>query len=210
MAGKPRDLLGRQIAEEATCIVYQGTDTLTRAGVTLKVPKSLSFQTQREVKILQRVSHRYITQLHNYFESPDGPVLIFPLATGDLFGFIGSTGSTRPPSSKSSTRFLLALACLHLHRNGIWRRDIKPENVLVMPLEDVTDVLLADFGLANAFPRGILCDRQGIGSAPYIAPEMHKKIAYTEIVDSWSLGVTMSKRLTGRDPSIARGESLSA
>jgi serine/threonine protein kinase len=54
----------------------------------MKVPKSLSSQTQREVEILQRVSHRYIIQLHDYFESPDGAALIFPLAAGDLFGFI--------------------------------------------------------------------------------------------------------------------------
>jgi serine/threonine protein kinase len=53
-----------------------------------------------------------------------------------------------------------------------------------MSLEDVTDVLLTDFGLANAFPGGICRDCQCIGSGPYVAPEMCKKIAYTERVDS--------------------------
>jgi hypothetical protein len=54
----------------------------------MKVPKSLSFLTQREVEILQQMPHRYIIQLHDYSESRDGPVLTFPLAAGDLFGFI--------------------------------------------------------------------------------------------------------------------------
>jgi serine/threonine protein kinase len=88
MAGELHDLLERQIAEEATCIVYQGTDPLMGTVVAMRVPKSLLFQTQREVEILQRMSHWYIIQLRDYFEGPDGPVVIFPLAAGDLFGFI--------------------------------------------------------------------------------------------------------------------------
>jgi serine/threonine protein kinase len=120
ITGDPHYLLERQIAEEATRIVYQGTDTLTGAAVTIKVPKSLSFQTQREVEILQRVSHRDIIQLHDYFESADGPVLIFPLAAGDLFGFISFDGFDEATVKQIIHKVLLALAYLHLHRNRIW------------------------------------------------------------------------------------------
>jgi serine/threonine protein kinase len=69
-----------------------------------------------------------------------------------------------------------------------------------MSLEDVTDVLLTDFRLANAFPGGICRDCECIGSHPDVAPEMYKKIAYTEKVDIWSLGVTMCTLLTERYP----------
>jgi serine/threonine-protein kinase Chk2 len=198
MAGEPRYLLEHQIAEEATCIVYQGTDTLMGGAIAMKVPKSVSFQTQREVEILQRVSHPYIIQLHDHFETPDGPVLIFPLAAGDLFGFIPLDGLDEPTVKQIIHKVLVALA--YLHRNRIWHRDIKPKNVLVMSLEDVTDVVLTDFGLADVFPGGICRDRQCIGSGPYVAPEMYKRIAYTERVDIWSLGVAMYTLLTGRYP----------
>jgi serine/threonine protein kinase len=120
ITGEPRYLLERQIAEEATCIVYQGTDTLTGAVVALKFPKSLSFQTQREVKILQRVSHRDIIKLHDYFESANVPVLIFRLAAGDLFGFIPFDGFDEATVKQTIHKVLLALAYLHLHRNRIW------------------------------------------------------------------------------------------
>jgi serine/threonine protein kinase len=200
IAGEPRYLLERQIAEEATCIVYQGTDTLTGAVVAMKVPKSLLFQTQREVEILQHASHRDIIQLHDYFESPDGPVIIFPLAAGDLFGFIPLDGFDEATVKQIIHKVLLALAYLHLYRNRIWHRGIKPENILVMSLEDLTDVLLTDFRLANAFPGGICRDRQCIRSRPFVAPGMYKNITYTERVDIWSLGVTMYTPLTGMYP----------
>jgi serine/threonine protein kinase len=181
MARETRYLLERQIAEEAMCVVHQGADTLTGAEVAMKVPKSLSFQTQRKVEILQRVSHRYIIQLLDHFESRDSPALIFPLAAGDLFGFIPLDGFDEATVKQVSCKDLLALA--YLHCNRIWHREIKPENVLVMSLEDVTDVLLRDFGLVNAFPGGICRDRQCIRSFSYVVPEMYMEIAHTERVD---------------------------
>jgi serine/threonine protein kinase len=121
MAGEPRCLLERQIAGEATCIVGQGTDALTGAAVAMKVPKSLSFETQREMEILQRVSDGYIIQLHDYFESPDSPGLIFPLAVDDLFGFIPLDGFDEATVKQIIHKVLLALAYLHLHRDRIWQ-----------------------------------------------------------------------------------------
>jgi serine/threonine protein kinase len=150
------------------------------------------------VEILQHASHRDIIQLHDYFESPDGPVLIFPLAAGDLFGFIPLDGFNEATVKQIIHKVLFALAYLHIHRNGIWHRDIKLGNALVMSFEDVSDVLLTDFRLANTFPGGIRSDRQCIGSGPFVAPDMYKKIACTERVDIWSLGATMYTLLTRR------------
>jgi serine/threonine protein kinase len=195
-AGEPRYLIERQIGEEVTCIFYHGTDTLTGPVVAMKVPKSLSFQTQQEVQILQHVSHGYIIQLHDYFESPDGPVPIFPLAAGDLFGFISLDGFDEATIKQIIHKVLHALA--YLHRDRIWHQDIKPENVLAMSLGDVTDVLLTDFGLSNTFPGGTCHDRQCIRSGRDFAPEMYRKITYTEGVDICSLCVTMHTLLTGR------------
>jgi serine/threonine protein kinase len=71
---------------------------------------------------------------------------------------------------------------------------------LVISPQDVTDVLLTDFRLANAFPGGICRDRQCVGSGHCLAPTMYKKIVHTERVDIWSLGVTVYTLLTGRCP----------
>jgi hypothetical protein len=113
MSGERRDLLERQIAQEAMRVVYQSTGALTGPAVAMKVPKSLSLQTQREVEILQCVSHRYIIQLHDYIECPDDPVLIFALAAGDLFGFIPLDGFDEAAVKQIIHKVLLALAYLH-------------------------------------------------------------------------------------------------
>jgi serine/threonine protein kinase len=82
----------------------------------------------------------------------------------------------------------------------MWHREIKPKNVLVMSLEDISGVLLTDFRLANAFLGCICHDCQCIGSGPYVAPEIYEKVACTERADIWSLGVTTYTLLTGRYP----------
>jgi serine/threonine protein kinase len=79
----------------------------------MKVPKSLSLQTQQSVEILQCVSHRYIIQLHDYFESRDNRVLIFALAAGDLFGFIPLDGFDEAAVKQIIHKVILALAYLH-------------------------------------------------------------------------------------------------
>jgi serine/threonine protein kinase len=119
MAGEPRDLIERQIAEEATCIVYQGTDPLMGAVVAMKVPKSLLFQTQREVEILQRMLHWYIIELRDHFEGPDGPVVISPLTAGDLFGFIPFDGFDEATVKHIIHKLFPALAYLYLHPGRI-------------------------------------------------------------------------------------------
>jgi serine/threonine protein kinase len=150
------------------------------------------------VEILQHVSHRRIIQLHDYFESPNSAVRIFPLAAGDLFEFIPPYRFDEATVKQIIHKILLALT--YLHRDRIWHRGIKPENVFVMSPEDVTEVLLIDFRLANVFPGGICRDCQCIGSGHHVAPEMYKKIACTERVDIWSLGVTMCTLLSGKYP----------
>jgi serine/threonine protein kinase len=99
---------------------------------------------------------------------------------------------------------LTALA--YLHERGICHRDVKMENIFLMT-EDVGDAVLADFGYAVELgEQG--CTDQICGSAEYASPEMWRRIAYTEKVDVWSLGVTMFVMLVGEFPyGLERGRS---
>jgi serine/threonine protein kinase len=87
-------------------------------------------------------------------------------------------------------------ALLYLKRLGLSHRDIKPENIL---FDKNWNVKLVDFGFG--------CKTFGIdgqfrttfcGTPSYTPPEVLLKTSYNpELMDVWSLGVTVYAMLTG-------------
>lgn len=82
-------------------------------------------------------------------------------------------------------------AIVYLHSRGVVHRDIKPENILLeldRSGQNVVLIKLIDFGLSHVLkPGGTLKD--ACGTPAYVAPEVLKRIGYTEAVDMWSLGI---------------------
>lgn len=81
---------------------------------------------------------------------------------------------------------LNALNCLH--EEGIVRRDIKPENILVQWRDRFHfHIKLSDFGLSKA--EGTL--KTAVGTYVYAAAEVFESSEYTNACDIWSLGVVI-------------------
>ena len=79
----------------------------------------------------------------------------------------------------------------YLHKKNIIHRDIKPENILFKNKDDLSSVILCDFGLAyqlNEYENSIsgLC-----GTTIYMAPEILLKKNYDSLVDSFSAGIVL-------------------
>ena len=66
------------------------------------------------------------------------------VAEDDLYKTAISRGVTEKQAAEIMYNTLQSIT--YIHAQGIIHRDIKPENILVGP--QMTDVLLADFGLA--------------------------------------------------------------
>ena len=99
-----------------------------------------------------------------------------------------------PPTLVRAVVKELADAIDHIHSIEIVHRDIKPQNVLVRP-EQPLDLVLADFGVAQAFVMSAL--GQVAGTFAYLAPEgTHGRLSRTG--DWWALGVITHELLTGR------------
>jgi serine/threonine protein kinase len=89
----------------------------------------------------------------------------------------------------------VADALAFAHAQGVLHRDVKPQNVLVLP----TSYVLADFGIARAVDAGHSASLQLV-SYRHAAPQMVDGDKPAAADDLWSLGSTLFTLLDGRPP----------
>jgi serine/threonine protein kinase len=123
---------------------------------------------------------------------------------GDLFSHLDGGPLAEEDARKVIYQVLQALS--YLHRQRIWHRDVKPENILIM--DGFDNVVLSDFGYAKQVETKFM-DNEFCGSTFYGAPELFEGKPYTEKVDIWALGITMYAALSGTFPfSVSKREEM--
>eukprot|EP00037_Helgoeca_nana_P033651 m.418828 g.418828 ORF g.418828 m.418828 type:complete len:457 (+) comp31131_c0_seq1:233-1603(+) len=154
-----------------------------------KYPSIDHVNSLREVQALKRLNpHPNILQLIEvvYTEEVQSLDLVCELLTENLYEKIKDRKQPLPTSLVKSYTYQLLKALEHMHRNGIFHRDVKPENIL---LDSTTDTLkLADFGSC----RGIYSKvpfTEYISTRWYRAPECLLTDGYYGFkMDTWSVG----------------------
>uniref|UniRef100_A0A8C5QSH5 Protein kinase domain-containing protein n=1 Tax=Leptobrachium leishanense TaxID=445787 RepID=A0A8C5QSH5_9ANUR len=115
-------------------------------------------------------------------------------------GSLSSYLSKKGRLSVEETRVLAAeIICgmQYLHSHGIVHRDLKPDNLL---LDGEGHIKIADFGLVAENIIGDKKIRGQCGTRRYMAPEVLNNTAYGASADWWSLGVILSRLMTGKHP----------
>jgi len=151
-----------------------------------------------ERRILQKLVHPFLVNLHYSFQSPDKLYLIMDYVNGgELFFHMQQTDRFNEPR----VRFYVAeisLGLEYLHSAGVIYRDLKPENILITA---AGHICLTDFGISK---EGLESDDARTatfcGTPEYLAPEVLQGLAYTKAVDWWSLGTLTYELLDGNPP----------
>ena len=97
----------------------------------------------------------------------------------------------------------LAAALDAVHAEGLVHRDVKPENVLLVPTDDELRVKLVDFGVTldiNASDRRMTAPGSLVGTPAYMSREQVVDNHADHRSDVWALGVVGYEMLTGCAP----------
>jgi serine/threonine-protein kinase len=191
--GKYR-ILGR-IASGPLADVYRAADTIHRTRVALKIPRTDDNVTHedllREVQIATRLNHPNILQIQdaNFIEGHF--VIAMELGIESLADRITRRISTAHAVDLAG-QALAALA--HAHEKKIIHCDIKPENFIMLPGNQMK---LTDFGFAKISLRTLKAS--GSGTVDYIAPEQAMGRPKFQS-DVFSLGLVLYRLLSGKLP----------
>ncbi|KAK0517513.1 hypothetical protein JMJ35_000668 [Cladonia borealis] len=158
-----------------------------------------------EISSLKRLSHQHlVSYVGSYTDQSTVAYLIEPVADCNLETYLCQWRNfieARLPSLRSYFG-CLSSAVSYLHRQIIWHRDLKPQNILV----NGYGVFITDFGTALDWSKTGKDTTMTI-NAPftnqYMAPEVAKRALRNSASDMWSLGIVFLDMTT-----VLRGRTL--
>ncbi|KAH6624482.1 hypothetical protein B0J18DRAFT_180171 [Chaetomium sp. MPI-SDFR-AT-0129] len=250
-------VIEKEIGKGSFAQVYSGRHKVTGALVAIKsveltrLNKKLKENLYGEIKILKRLRHPHIVALHDCVESDSHINLIMEYCElGDLSLFIRKRDKliTNPATHELARKYPVApnsglnevvirhflkqltSATRFLREANLIHRDVKPQNLLLLPspqyreankmrkqilsashdsltpavgLPSLPMLKLADFGFARVLPSTSLAETL-CGSPLYMAPEILRYERYDAKADLWSVGTVLYEMITGKPPFRAR------
>lgn len=185
--------------------VYKATDLLENTVVAVKILRD-EFVTNEDFVRRFKNESKAISLLNN-----PNIVKVFDVSVTDKAQYIvmefvdGITlkeyiEQRKKLSWKETIKFTTELldALDHAHRKGIIHRDIKPQNIMLLPNGDIK---VMDFGIArfSRSERRTVTDK-AIGSVHYVSPEQAQGEQTDARSDIYSTGIMMYEMLTGTLP----------
>lgn len=186
-------------------VVYKAYDNQENRTVAVKILKEEFISNEEfvrrfknESKAIAMLSHPNIVKVYDVSFGDLIQYIVMEYIDGiTLKEFIEREGSLR---WKDAVHFTIQIlkGLQHAHDKGIVHRDVKPQNIMVLP--DGT-IKVTDFGIAR-FSRSeqrTITDK-AIGSVHYISPEQARGERTDEKADIYSVGVMLYEMLTGQLP----------
>ena len=186
-------------------VVYKAHDSIEDRTVAVKILKEELLENQEfrrrfknESKAIAVLSHPNIVKVFDVGLGDRIQYIVMEHIDGiTLKEYIKSQQTMRWKDALHFAEQVLR-ALQHAHDKGIVHRDIKPQNMILLPNGTIK---VTDFGIArfSRSERHTKTDK-AIGSVHYISPEQARGEMTDEKTDLYSVGVLLYEMLTGRLP----------
>src|SRR5688572_10806384 len=166
----------------------------------------------QEAKAVNKIGNEHIVEIHDFGVTPEGDhFYIMEYLEGRTLASILSREQTIDVMRALHIGAQIANALAAAHACGVIHRDLKPDNIMLMPrMGDPEFVKVLDFGLAKMFAEGSGVKTAAgvlLGTPQYMSPEAcESKPGIDHRTDIYALGILLFQMMTGRLP--FDGESM--
>jgi serine/threonine-protein kinase len=204
------DVLGT-IGKGGMGVVYRARDRQLDEVVALMVLRSdvlkddptLLDRFKQEIKLARRITHRNVLRTHDFGETQGTSYISMEYLEGvTLKDLVRGKGALPLPVGLRIAK-LMCLGLEAAHQEGVVHRDIKPQNMLIIP--ETGDLKIMDFGIARvsemkAGAAGLTSTGTVMGTPDYMPPEQAQGQPADFRSDIYSLGIVFYEIFTGRLP----------
>ncbi len=187
--------------------VYLVEDLQLEEDVALKVIKAKALvlagtssiqNLKTEIRLARKITHPNVVRVHDLGEADGVAFLTMEYVPGMTLRHVISRQGTvaLAPGLQIAKQLCRGLAAVH--GAGIIHRDIKPQNIMVLPSGVVK---LMDFGIASV-ERGGATTATGeiVGTPSYMSPEQARGMAVDPRSDLYAVGAVLFETFTGAQP----------
>lgn len=194
-----------EVGNGGMAVVYKAKDFDTGAIVAVKILREEYLDNEEfcrrfrnESRAIALLNHPNIVKIFDVCNSPSLQYIVMEYIDGiSLKDYIEQQRVVRVKEAVHFTTQILR-ALMHAHSKGIVHRDIKPQNIMLLPNGRIK---VTDFGIARLITSqtSTITDK-AIGSVHYIAPEQARGAVTDARADLYSVGVMLYEMLTGKLP----------
>ncbi len=186
-------------------VVFKAEDTKSGNIVAIKVLNESGDDAQaikrfiNESRAISMLSHENIVKVFDMSLDSDLKYIVMELADGvTLKDYMAKKENKISLEEALSFTEQILLALEHAHEKGVIHRDVKPQNMIVLPDGKLK---VTDFGIAKAPGSDtISMTDKALGTVYYISPEQASGKETGTFSDIYSLGVMLYEMATGKLP----------
>jgi serine/threonine-protein kinase len=204
------------LGKGAMGVVYRAFDPNIRRTVALKtIRKELIDDDDRAATMLARfkneaqaagrLSHPGIVSVYEYGEEGELAYIAMEYVQGNPLREYFNRGTRFEDRDAVSIMAQLLDALAYAHEQGVYHRDVKPANLIVMTNGRLK---VADFGIARIDSSNLTQIGAIMGTPGYMAPEQYAGSDVDWRADVFSAGVVFYQLLTGVKPFAGSAESI--